>query len=233
MSNPTTKFDFNDRPFIVIWEVTRACSLACRHCRAKANSRRHPLELATEESFRFIEQVERARPTLFIMTGGDPIRRFDLEDLVRYATDRGLHVSISPSATPEFVSTDLAKFKDAGLQRISLSLDGASAETHDRFRGVRGTWNLTMEAIANAALAGIPVQINTTFTRHNLSEFDDFVRLMDEIRPAVWSVFQLVPTGRGKVGDLLTAEELENLFERLAKLSLAAPYDIKTTEGRH
>ncbi|MBI5801261.1 MAG: radical SAM protein [Verrucomicrobia bacterium] len=227
------KFDFDDRPFIVIWEVTRACSLACRHCRAEANLSRHPLELDTEEAFRFIEQVERCRPTLFVMTGGDPIRRRNLESLIRHAKDRGLRVSLSPSATPEFAAANLDEFKQAGVERLSLSLDGASRESHDEFRGVPGTWNWTMEAIANAALAGIPVQINTTFTRQNLCEFDQFVRLLDEIRPALWSVFQLVPTGRGKSDDLLTAEQMENLFERLARLSRTARYDIKTTEGQH
>lgn len=227
------KFDFNDRPFIVIWEVTRACSLSCRHCRAEANLTRHPLELTDEEAFRFIDQVERSKPTLFVMTGGDPIRRVNLEALIHYATGLGLRVSLSPSATPEFVRTDLGRLKDAGVQRISLSLDGATRETHDRFRGVPGTWSSTMEAIANAALAGLPIQINTTFTRQNLREFDEFVRLLEKIRPALWSVFQLVPTGRGKVDDLLTAEEMENLFERLARLSLTAPFDIKTTEGQH
>jgi radical SAM protein with 4Fe4S-binding SPASM domain len=226
-------FDFNDRPFIVIWEVTRACSLACRHCRAKANLRRHPLELNLEESFRLIEQVARCRPVHFVMTGGDPIRRVDLETLIRYAADRDLRVSLSPSATPEFVRVDLREFADAGLERISLSLDGARRETHDRFRGVPGTWDWTMEAIANATLAGISFQINTTFTRQNLCEFDDFVRLLEEIQPALWSVFQLVPTGRGKVTDLLTGEEIEHLFRRLAQLSRSAPYAIKTTEGQH
>lgn len=227
------KFNFDDRPFIVIWEVTRACSLACRHCRAEANLSRHPLELNTGESLRLIDQIARCRPALFVMTGGDPIRRHNLEMLVRYATDRDLHVSLSPSATPEFARTDLAELKQAGVERISLSLDGASRETHDRFRGVRGTWDWTMEAIANAALAGVPVQINTTFTRQNLGEFDDFVRLLEDIRPVLWSVFQLVPTGRGRVDDLLTADEMEHLFERLARLSLTAPFDIKTTEGQH
>jgi len=227
------KFDFDDRPFIVIWEVTRACSLACRHCRAEANLSRHPLELNTDEAFRFIDQVARCRPTLFVMTGGDPIRRQNLETLIRYATDRDLRVSLSPSATPEFARADLGELKEAGVQRISLSIDGASRETHDKFRGVPGTWNWTMEAIANAALAGVPVQINTTFTRQNLGEFDQFVALLDEIRPALWSVFQLVPTGRGKVDDLLSAEEMEHLFERVQKLSLTASYGIKTTEGQH
>jgi AdoMet-dependent heme synthase len=233
MMNRVMNFDFNERPFIVIWEITRACSLACRHCRAKANNKRHPLELSTDEGFRFIEQVARARPTLFILTGGDPIRRADLESLVRRASGLGLHVSISPSATPEFAATDLVRLKDAGVQRMSISLDGASEATHDRFRGIKGTWRLTMEALANARMAGVPVQLNTTFTRQNLGEFDEFVRVLEDIRPAMWSVFQLVPTGRGKVADMLSPEEMEHLFSRLAELSLKAPYDIKTTEGQH
>jgi len=226
-------FDFNDRPFIVIWEVTRACSLACRHCRAEANLSRHPLELNTEEAFRFIEQVERCRPVLFVITGGDPIRRLNLETLVRYASDRGLRVSLSPSATPEFAASNLDELREAGVERISLSLDGANRESHDRFRGVPGTWQWTMEILDHAAQARLPVQINTTFTRQNLGEFDEFTRLLERIRPVLWSVFQLVPTGRGKVEDLLTAQEMESLFERLAILQRTAPYDIKTTEGQH
>ncbi|HXG46335.1 MAG TPA: TIGR04053 family radical SAM/SPASM domain-containing protein [Methylomirabilota bacterium] len=227
------RFNFDERPFIVIWEVTRACGLVCRHCRAEATPNRHPLELDTRESYRLIEQVARCRPTLFVLTGGDPMRRPDLESLIRHAAGCGLRVSLSPSATPEFARADLVRLRAAGVERISLSLDGARRETHDRFRGVPGTWDWTMESIANAARAGVPVQINTTFTRQNLGEFDEFVRRLEDIRPVLWSVFQLVPTGRGRVDDLLTADEMEHLFERLARLSLTAPFDIKTTEGQH
>ncbi len=226
-------FDFAERPFIVIWETTQACALACRHCRASAQALRHPLELDTVESFRLIDQVVRCRPGLFVLTGGDPVRRPDLKELIGYAADRGLRVGLSPSATPEFMRQDLAELKRLGVARISLSLDGATRESHDGFRGVEGTWDLTMQAIANARAAGMEVQINTTFTRQNLAEFDAFVALLDEVRPVLWSVFQLVPTGRGKLGDLLSADEMETLFLRLQRLSESAPYDIKTTEGHH
>ena len=226
-------FNFDQQPFIVIWEVTRACALACRHCRAEAVLRKHPLELTTQESFRLIDQVARANPTLFVLTGGDPTLRPDLKGLIFYAAQRGLRVGLSPSATPEFLRADFAELKQLGVARISLSLDGASQETHDRFRGVPGTWELTMEAIARAAAVGLPVQINTTFTRQNVGEFEAFVELLARIRPVLWSVFQLVPTGRGKMDDLLTADELEELFLRLQKHSETAPYDIKTTEGQH
>ena len=228
MSSPRS-----ERPFIVIWEVTRACELACRHCRAEAIHRRDPRELRGEEVKRFLDQVERAAPKVFVLTGGDPMMRPDLLEIIAGATERGLHVALSPSATPRFVKADLCRFRDVGLHRVSLSLDGATCESHDAFRGVPGTWDRTMEGIGAVREAGIELQINTTFTRQNLGEFDRFLELLDEIRPSLWSVFQLVPTGRGKIEDLLTGVELERLFERLYALSRHAPYAIKTTEGQH
>jgi len=222
-----------DRPFIVIWEVTRACELACRHCRAEAICRRDPNELHGVEVTRFLDQVMRAAPSVFVLTGGDPMMRTDLLEIIAGATERGLTVAMSPSATPRFVKADLSKFRDVGLKRVSLSIDGATSDTHDRFRGVRGTWDRTMESLFAAREAGLEVQINTTFTRQNLREFDGFVRLLDEIRPSLWSVFQLVPTGRAKTDDLLSGLEMESLFKRLYALSLRAPYAIKTTEGQH
>jgi radical SAM protein len=227
------KQDFGERPFIVIWETTRACSLACRHCRASAQLQRHPLELNTHESRRLIEQVHRAQPQLFVLTGGDPIRRTDLKELIAHATALGLRVALSPSATPEFVAEDFAELRRLGVARISLSLDGATRASHDAFRGVPGVWDWTMAALAKARAAGLPVQINTTFMRQNLPEFDAFTALLETLHPVLWSVFQLVPTGRGRTEDLLDAGEMERLFERLADLAAVAPYDIKTTEGQH
>ncbi len=222
-----------ERPFIVIWEVTRACELACRHCRAEANARRDPGELKPAEVPAFLDQVARAGPKVFVLTGGDPMMRDDLEDIIAGATERGLTVSLSPSATPRFLQADLLRFRLAGLKRVSLSLDGAHAASHDAFRGVPGTWNRTMEAVTAARAAGLEVQINTTFTRQNLGEFNDFVELLDELKPSLWSVFQLVPTGRASADDLLTAFEMEHLFVRLAELSMRVPWPIKTTEGQH
>jgi AdoMet-dependent heme synthase len=231
--NLSGNFDFNDHPFLVVWEMTRACALVCRHCRASAKVQRHPQELDAEDAYRFLDQVARARPGIFILTGGDPMQRPDLYDVVAYASSKGLRAALSPSATPRFLEADLKRLKEAGCMRISLSIDGASRETHDRFRGVKGTWDMTMQALQNIREAGIEVQINSTFTRQNLREFDEFVKLLDEIKPVLWSVFQLVPTGRGKVGDLLNAYEMEELFVKMARLSAKVPYDIKTTEGQH
>lgn len=227
------QFDFEDRPFIVIWEITRACALACRHCRASAQTLRHPLELNSDEALDFVDQVARTRPALFVLTGGDPMQREDLHAILARAQQNGLRVALSPSATPLFVSTDMARLKELGVARVSLSIDGATRDSHDRFRGVPGTWDLTMEAVRRVAEAGIELQINTTFTRQNLGEFDSFVELVTSLNPVLWSVFQLVPTGRGKAGDMLAADEMEYLFERLQELSCHARFDIKTTEGHH
>lgn len=227
----TNKWD--ERPFIIIWEVTQACDLACQHCRASAQTERHPHELNSEESFRLIDEVVKCRPGLFILTGGDPMNRPDLLSLIRYASAQGLRVAMSPSATPKFAAAHLPTFRDAGLHRISLSIDGASQVTHDKFRGVAGTWDLTMQAIESARAADIEVQINTTFSRANISEFDEFVALMDQIKPELWSVFQLVPTGRAQSEHLLSAQQLETLFVKLARLAQKVDYAIKTTEGQH
>jgi radical SAM protein len=227
------QFNLDERPFIVIWEVTRACALACRHCRAEAQPLHHPLELDHAESCALIDQVARAQPTLFVFTGGDPVRRPDLKELIRHAAGRGLRVGLTPSATPDLLRQDFGELKAAGVARLALSLDGATRASHDAFRGVPGTWDWTMEAIQHGRAAGIPLQINTTFTRQNLAEFDQFVALLEEIKPVLWSVFQLVPTGRARRADLLTAGEMEQLFLRLHELSRRASYDIKTTEGQH
>ncbi len=218
---------------LVVWETTRACELACRHCRASAIRAPHPFELSTREAEHFIEQVSRARPEHFILTGGDPMMRPDLLHLVRYATSRGLNVSMSPSATERLLAADLQEYRAAGLKRISLSLDGATMEAHDRFRGIRGTWTATMMAIAAVREAGFDFQINTTFTRQNIDQLDAFIDLMTDLQPKMWNVFILVPTGRGRYRDLLRGDELESLFERLYDVSQQVHYAIKTTEGQH
>lgn len=170
---------------------------------------------------------------MLILTGGDPLMRRDAVDLVRAATAAGLHVGLSPSATPRLLHTDFSELKSAGVQRLSLSLDGARRDTHDAFRGVTGTFDRTLEAVRRAHEAGLDLQINTTLTRENLGEYEDFKRLMFKLKPAMWSVFLLVPTGRAGLGSLPDATEIERVFEDLAQLVGHAPFAVKTTEGHH
>ena len=224
---------FDERPFLVFWEITRACALACRHCRAEAQPRRHPDELNREEASRLISQLADLNPPMLILTGGDPLMRSDALDLVREATAEGLHVGLSPSATTRLLNADFAEIKSAGVERISLSLDGATRATHDAFRGIPGTFDRTIAAVHRAHAADLSVQINTTLTRGNLREYEAFKRLMFELKPAMWSVFLLVPTGRADASDLPDPQDIEDIFQDMAGLVGKAPFAIKTTEGHH
>jgi radical SAM protein len=225
--------DFSERPYIVIWEVTQACDLACVHCRACAQPRRDPFELSTEEGRRLIDEIAAMHVPVFVITGGDPIKRPDLFELVEYATQVGVRVSLTPSATPLLTREVVHRLKKSGLARLAVSLDGSNAEVHDAFRGMSGSFERTMEAIAWANEVGLPVQINTTFSRRNVEDFEQIAALIERKQIALWSVFFLVPTGRGKSSDLLSAGEFEVIFEKLHDLSQRAPFHIKTTEAQH
>ncbi len=224
---------FAERPFLVFWEVTRACALACKHCRAEANPRRSPDELDTAESLKLIKQLGELAPPMLILTGGDPMMRRDIFDLIRAADAEGLRIGLSPAATARLDKVDFHELREAGVARMSLSLDGATKETHDAFRKVEGTFDRTIDAVHRAREAGISLQINTTLTQSNLQEFDAFRDLMFELRPAMWSVFLLVPTGRAQASEVPEPAALEKIFEQMADLTETAPFSIKTTEGHH
>lgn len=226
-------FDINQRPFLVFWEITRACALACQHCRASAQTKKDPRELTREEALTLLDDLEEMAPPLLVLTGGDPMLRPDLIDIIKEASARKLTVALSPAATAKLLRADFFALKEAGVHRMSLSLDGATRETHDKFRGVPDTFDRTLEAAKRATEAGIPLQINTTITKSTLGEFDAFVELMTEMKPAMWSVFLVVPTGRASLEEMPTAEEVEHIWKRLAKISRNLPFDVKTTEGHH
>jgi len=226
-------FSLHERPVIIIWEVTRRCALACRHCRAVAQPGPDPLELAGDDVERLLDQVAEAGPSFFILTGGDPASRPDLEQIVRSATARGLRVAISPSATPRLLKKDFGALREAGVERISLSLDGATEATHDAFRGVRGTWEWTRRALDKASAAGLEFQINTTFSRTNIGEWDAFAKTIRAMDPKMWSIFLLVPTGRAQTEEMLDANETEELWNRLADFQDQTGIPVKTTEGPH
>ena len=135
--------------------------------------------------------------------------------------------------TPLLTREVVVRLKEAGLARLAVSMDGASAETHDAFRGMSGSFARTLDAVRWANEIGLPVQINTTFSRRNIAEIDEIVALMEKLKIALWSVFFLVPTGRGKLNDLLSADEFEAVFAKIYSLSKTATFDIKTTEAQH
>jgi radical SAM protein len=230
---PSERFDFNERPLVVIWEVTQACDLQCHHCRACAQPLRDLRELTSVEARRLIDEVAELGAPIFVFTGGDPLKRADIYDLVKYAAARGVHPSLTPSATPLLTRDAILRLKAAGLSRLAVSLDASTAAVHDGFRGVPGSWQRTVQAVRWAEEAGLPLQINTTVTRRNLHDLSAIAALLEQWKVALWSVFFLVPTGRGQIADVVSPEEAEKVFETLYSISKRVRFHIKTTEGQH
>ena len=239
---PYTREDFAHSPLLVFYETTRACDLLCRHCRADAQVHRDPAELTTLQARRLIAELTIfPKPPLLVLTGGDPLKREDVFELVGHAADLGLKTAMTPSATPLVTAEALGRLRSAGLGRLAVSLDGATKRTHDRFRRVRGSFARTLQIIEDARRCGLPVQVNTTVASHNLGELDAMAQVLAALPGVVmWSVFFLVPTGRacGEAAGAggvrrLTADEAEAAFETLWRQSLRQPYVIKTTEAPH
>lgn len=227
------RHDPGERPFIVIWEVTRACQLACVHCRADAIKQRNPLELTTDQGRKLLDEIASfgAPRPLVVLTGGDPFERPDLAELVAHGTAAGLSVALSPSVTPRLTRPVLTELRDAGAKAVSISLDGASATTHDAFRQVPGVFDATTDAVALVGDLGLRLQINTTVIAGNVHELPRILRQVLDAKAALWSVFFLIPTGRGSLIDALTAEQTEEVMHWLHEVSSLVA--IKTTEGPH
>ena len=225
--------NFDLSPMLVIWETTQACDLACVHCRASAQSQRNPAELTTDDAFVLLDQVRAFGSPLMVFTGGDPLKRHDLFPLMKYSVSLGLRTNVSPSATPLLTDEVIHQFKDCGIARMAISLDGPDAETHDSFRGIPGTFDCAMRALRVAQKIGLDTQIQTTVTRRNMHKLRETAALVEEIGGKMWSVFFLVVTGRAMQDDDLTPEEYEQVFGTLYDVSLHSSFDVKTTEGMH
>lgn len=225
--------NFDESPLLVIWETTQACDLTCVHCRASAVPRRHPSELTTDEALQLLERVKQFGNPLMVFTGGDPLKRPDIFRLLRRSVALGLRTNISPSATPLLTRDVIRQFRDCGVARIAISLDGANAATHDGFRGVPGTYDRAVAALEEAKRIGLDTQMQTTVTRRNINQLDEIAALAERLGVCMWSVFFLVVTGRALAADDLTAEEYEAVFDILYRISQSAPFEIKTTEAMH
>lgn len=224
---------YREAPFIVIWETTRACDLACKHCRAAAIKMRNPEELTTEEAFLLIDDVAAMSPQPnFVLTGGDPMKRPDLIGIIRYAAkERHLRISMTPSATPLVTRDAIRDCAEAGLTRWAFSIDGADAKAHDAFRGQEGSFAITMRAIEDLRSLGLPLQINTTVSRYNRDSLAELGALAERLGAVLWSVFFLVPVGRGKADDALDALETEEVLRWLEAFARTSSCDVKTTEA--
>ena len=227
------EIDYDESPFLAIWEITQSCDLACKHCRAAAQPLPHPDQLSTDEAHDLIDQIADMHIPIFVFTGGDPLKRADIFDLIRYASSKGVHVAVTPSATPLLTREAIFKLKEAGLVRLGISLDGSTPEIHDTFRGLPGAYARTIQAIEWADEAGIPIQVHSTISRHNADDLDSLCSLFEKLKIVMWNVFFLVPVGRGQQADLLSGEEFEAVFAKIYELSHRANFQIKTTEAMH
>jgi radical SAM protein len=229
-----TQADFDRNPLMLYYEVTQACDLVCKHCRASAQEQADPQQLGTELAKQLIDQAATfpRRPNL-VMTGGDPLKRPDLFELIRHAAAAGLSVALTPSATPLATREAFERAREAGIQALGISLDGPDAATHDAFRGWSGSFERTMRMLADARELGIPVQLNTTITRRNFHQIDAIAELLSAQGIAMWSVFFLIPVGRGLEEERIAPAEYEIAFERLWHHAGIQPYAVKTTEAPH
>lgn len=233
-AGPPRRVDTAERPFVLIWELTQACDLTCEHCRADAQPDRHPDELTTEEAERLLDQTrEFGENQLVVFSGGDPLKRDDAVHLVEYGTEIGLNVTMTPSGTASLSPDAVADLKDAGLRRMAVSIDGASAESHDAFRGEEGSFEETMTAAKAARDVGLPLQVNTTVCQETVSDLSEIADLVADLGAVLWSVFFLVPVGRGAQLESISPERAEEVMEWLVDGNDEWPFAIKTTEAPH
>lgn len=226
---------YDRAPRNVYWEMTIACDLACRHCRASAIPTPDPLELDTEEARRLMDDVK-SMGSMLILTGGDPVKRPDLLDLVEYGRSIGLPMGITPSTTPLLTRDLVRRFKQLGVAALGVSLDGPTAEIHDGFRGVPGTFECSRDALRWAAEAHLPVQVNTTVTADTIRHLDAIYALLrEEAHPPVvrWILFLLVPVGRGASLGVPTPTEVEEVLAWVYDVSADAPFYVGTIEAPH
>lgn len=221
--------DFDRAPFLVIWETTQACDLACQHCRACAQPLHHPDELTTAEAKRLLEDIRRFGPIIVVFSGGDAMKRPDIVELVGHGAHLGLRMAITPATTPLTDLAQMRRLKEAGLARLAVSLDGSTPAIHDTFRRVDGSFEHGLRILREAAEVGLTTQVNTVVRKHNLDDMAAMCRLMGELGIVFWEVFFLVPMGRAKPQDVASADGFEQVFHQLYDLSKTASFDIKAT----
>lgn len=231
--------DFDQRPFTVVWETTRACDLACRHCRAEANSQRSQGELTFPAARELVHDIKSFGPPypIFVLTGGDPAKRPDICEVIAYARTEGLRVAMTPSATPLMTRAAVGRLADAGLVRLALSLDGKDGASHDSFRGVAGSFERTLQILDWCRECGLETQIHTTVTRHVLADLPAIAGLIAARGIKLWALFLLIAVGRAARPEIrrlnLNGRQFESLFHWLYDFSKSAPFDITPREGHH
>lgn len=215
-------------PFILAWELTSACNLDCMHCRASATREGKPGELSTEEGRRLLEELSKAGTRMVILSGGEALMRPDVFELAGLGTSLGMRMTLATNGSlvnPETAS----RIREAGIVRVSVSLDGVTAGMHDNFRGREGAFELALEGIHNLIAAGLPVQVNTTVAAANVEQMDDFPAFLESLGVMAWHVFFLVPTGRGRDMEPAAVREYRSMLEGFYRVYQGARIECKAT----
>jgi radical SAM protein with 4Fe4S-binding SPASM domain len=227
------KTDFRQAPLFTIWETTRACSQACSHCRAEALTDRNEAELSTEEGKRLLTDISAMGGPVVILSGGDCLSRPDLADLIEHGKHLGLRMYAWPAATASVTHDIAVDLADAGIDGMSFGIDGPDAASHDSFRQSPGSFDLSLKALETARTAGVRTAVRTTLAEWNYLHLDRLISLVSGLRLSCWEVHFLVPTGRVRSLRGISAQDFEDVFERLHRLSLSAPFDLKLSEAPH
>lgn len=233
---PVKRFVYDKAPLLIYWEATRACDLACIHCRAEAVAQRHPLELRTKEVKRFLDQITVfgwPRLPHLVITGGDPLQRPDLFELIAYGRSLSIPISVTPAGTEQLTPAVVEQLRASGVSSLGLSLDGSNGDLHDAFRGEPGSFRWTVEGAKAARANGLPVQVNTMVTARTLDDIPAIYEVVKELGIARWALFFLISTGRGQALEGITPAESERFLNWLWRLAPEAPFPIKTTEAHH
>jgi len=220
-----------DRHPVVVWEVTRACSLHCQHCPMGAELQRSPLELSTYEGYKTIDQIATLEPSRFVISGGDPLEREDIFQFIEYAKRRGLEPAVALNPTAELTRQAMSAIARKGASRIVMNIDDATALRHDALRGIPGTFAATLDATRWASEAGIAVEINTLISRRNAAHLAEVLELISSLGAEAWNLYFLVPVGGAKMVDVLTAEEVERVFDFID--GAAEEIKIRVMEAPH
>jgi radical SAM protein len=231
------QFTYGAAPMLVYWEATQSCALACVHCRAAAQLKPHPDELSTLEARALFDQIAAfgSKPPHLVITGGDPLNRPDLFTLIDYGRSMGLSISATPAGTAALTPEIITRFKEAGIASLALSLDGATPESHDAFRGVAGSFDWTLDGARAIIAEGIPLQINTMVTAQTLAELPQIHEVVKELGITRWALFFLITTGRGTALAEVSAAQSEQLLNWLWEINRnpETAFAIKTTEAHH
>ena len=219
---------------MIAWELTRGCNLACIHCRASAERGPYPGELSTQECLRVMDEIASISKPVIILTGGEPLLRPDIFDLARYGTDKGFRMVMATNGTL-MTEEAVQKMMASGIQRISVSLDGPSSETHDAFRKVKGAFESSLKGIELAKRGGLEFQINTTITQMNLHLIADILKLAVDLGAVAHHIFLLVPTGRGKElqDQEISALDYEKTLNWFYEQRERVPLQLKATCAPH